>query len=173
MISFQICIFDILKTITHFTTNLCRVLWFPFKFVSLTYWKQLLDTYMFCHMCGDFLSNLYLWHIENNRVASNKQFRLLWFPFKFVSLTYWKQFPSFCKRDSAVVISFQICIFDILKTIDYFTIGKYLVLWFPFKFVSLTYWKQFWAHLIAFCKCCDFLSNLYLWHIENNLPCFS
>ena len=38
-----------------------------------------------------------------------------------------------------VVIRFQICIFDILNTAQVFCRGILYMLWFAFKFVSLTY----------------------------------
>ena len=38
-----------------------------------------------------------------------------------------------------VVIRFQICIFDILNTAPIYFSGSIYLLWFAFKFVSLTY----------------------------------
>ena len=62
----------------------------------------------------DSLSNLYLWHIKYSNT--------------------WITAPGF-----NVVIRFQICIFDILNTARNQETGRKIVLWFAFKFVSLTY----------------------------------
>ena len=88
VIRFQICIFDILNTAV---ANMGKA-----------------------DYCCDSLSNLYLWHIKYSYLTR----------FEFLS---------------EVVIRFQICIFDILNT-AYGTrcLGSNL-LWFAFKFVSLTY----------------------------------
>ena len=67
----------------------------------------------------------------------------MWFAFKIVSLTYRKQRQSAIIDRYCVVICFQNCIFDISKTAA--------------------------ADLLNFYFCCDLLSKLYLWHIENSL----
>ena len=92
----------------------------------------------------DLLSNLYLWTIGNN--------------------SWWGY-----KGKEAVVIYFQICIFEPLETT--FDISTYYKkwLWFTFKFVSLNHWKQLKRKAILIWACCDLLSNLYLWTIGNNV----
>ena len=62
VIRFQICIFDILNTAKH------------------PEFKQI--------VCCDSLSNLYLWHIKYSLIENEGWMCLLWFAFKFVSLTY-------------------------------------------------------------------------------------
>ena len=88
VIRFQICIFDILNTATWHITR--------------------------CTVRCDSLSNLYLWHIKYSGL-------LLLYP----------RVP--------VVIRFQICIFDILNTAIRGKTVPACMLWFAFKFVSLTY----------------------------------
>ena len=88
VIRFQICIFDILNTANYSCrnqTNSC-----------------------------DSLSNLYLWHIKYSCCR-------------------------FARSQRCVVIRFQICIFDILNTAIWKEKKERHVLWFAFKFVSLTY----------------------------------
>ena len=146
VIYFQICIFEPLET-----TSLCLIpyfdsLWFTFKFVSLNHWKQPLIVASSNSLGCDLLSNLYLWTIGNNNTSM--QYAL-----------------------DAVVIYFQICIFEPLETT--FALCNILkeMLWFTFKFVSLNHWKQLrmadYIHITG----CDLLSNLYLWTIGNNSPC--
>ena len=67
---------------------------------------------------------------------------MLWFAFKLVSLSHWIQ--PVCLRCSpfAVVICFQISIFEPLNTASYSFIVYLLVLWFAFKLVSLSHWIQ-------------------------------
>ena len=88
VIRFQICIFDILNTASKF--------------------KDIAG-----EGC-DSLSNLYLWHIK-----------------------YSSREPE--PKKTIVVIRFQICIFDILNTAIQAAKRIFLLLWFAFKFVSLTY----------------------------------
>ena len=92
-------------------------------------------------MCCDSLSNLYLWHIKYSNIFADTDI-------------------------TAVVIRFQICIFDILNTAYDDTLKTYIKLWFAFKFVSLTYEIQPSSLVKTLGLCCDSLSNLYLWHIK-------
>ena len=88
VIRFQICIFDTLNTAftyTEYSSGSC-----------------------------DSLSNLYLWHIKYSR-------------------------PTIREETSSVVIRFQICIFDTLNTARKREQQRRAVLWFAFKFVSLTH----------------------------------
>ena len=88
VIRFQICIFDILNTAA------CPIVASP--------------------LGCDSLSNLYLWHI------------------KYSVIFHFDKYLS-------VVIRFQICIFDILNTASDLPHVLAFLLWFAFKFVSLTY----------------------------------
>ena len=117
VICFQICIFDVSETMVDSRDVSGVMLWFAFKFVSLTYRKQYSGNYWHIGVCCDLLSNLYLWRIENN------YYRIFYYTV-------------------AVVICFQICIFDVSKTIARLKGWELLKLWFAFKFVSLTYRKQ-------------------------------
>ena len=66
----------------------------------------------------------------------------MWFAFKLVSLNHWKQpFYEF-SPDEAVVICFQISIFEPLKTAQFISFHIATELWFAFKLVSLNHWKQ-------------------------------
>ena len=88
VIRFQICIFDILNTAKKVAQKPNR-------------------------RC-DSLSNLYLWHIKYSKL-------------------------NMYHKTRSVVIRFQICIFDILNTALIENEGWMCLLWFAFKFVSLTY----------------------------------
>ena len=114
VIRFQICIFDILNTAYG-----CQVLLkgkvvirFQICIFDILNTAGLRMGYRVC--CCDSLSNLYLWHIKYSQRRLNR----------------------FSK---SVVIRFQICIFDILNTAVYTSGGLNHMLWFAFKFVSLTY----------------------------------
>ena len=143
VICFQICIFELLKTTVIGRQCYKHALWFAFKFVSLNYWKQLVNKSPNLFTGCDLLSNLYLWTIENNLVLS-------WYILHLV------------------VICFQICIFELLKTTTSLWQPRLGLLWFAFKFVSLNYWKQLKVSGSHWWASCDLLSNLYLWTIENN-----
>ena len=67
---------------------------------------------------------------------------VLWFAFKLVSLNHWKQSPKYAPETVAVVICFQISIFEPLKTVRSGKGIKEPMLWFAFKLVSLNHWKQ-------------------------------
>ena len=67
---------------------------------------------------------------------------LLWFAFKLVSLNHWKQRKSSISDRIAVVICFQISIFEPLETTFISNLTLRLWLWFAFKLVSLNHWKQ-------------------------------
>ena len=139
MIRFQICIFDILNTAPTRPIFSCRscdslsnlYLWHIKYSLLLQYQMDLwvvirfqicifdiLNTAynsirIFSFRC-DSLSNLYLWHIK---YSGDK-----------------------CQLDLFfVVIRFQICIFDILNTAEFYRPFIKRQLWFAFKFVSLTY----------------------------------
>ena len=88
VIRFQVCIFDILNT-AHLYNNI------------------------FADSC-DSLSSLYLWHIKYSKMIQ-------------LHITM------------IVVIRFQVCIFDILNTAMFKAENGVFLLWFAFKFVSLTY----------------------------------
>ena len=66
----------------------------------------------------------------------------MWFAFKLVSLNHWKQLEWKSNFQWAVVICFQISIFEPLKTTCIYPVDSSSVLWFAFKLVSLNHWKQ-------------------------------
>ena len=139
MIRFQICIFDILNTagfnsqiISDCCDSLSNLYLWHIKYSSTCTMRIISNVvirFQICifdilntainpsfkvKVCCDSLSNLYLWHIKYSKSA--------------------RLFPLWI-----VVIRFQICIFDILNTaIAYFN-SLAVLLWFAFKFVSLTY----------------------------------
>ena len=145
------------------------MLWIGFKFVSLTYQKQCKGCGNMLAICCELVSNLYLWHIRNNagRRRTRRRYVVNWFQicifdisetigtmmgwtalqlwigFKFVSLTYQKQSANIKKLIETVVNWFQICIFDISETIFCLSVRCVPWLWIGFKFVSLTYQKQY------------------------------
>ena len=196
-------------------------MWFAFKNVSLSYWKQQCFRSVFCHKGCDLLSKMYLCRIGNNlsllygshsRVVICFQKCIfvvlettpdsirsavvkLWFAFKNVSLSYWKQpfliyiyikigcdllskmylcrignnLKDFYYKWKNVVICFQKCIFVVLETTSLFIGMSDKELWFAFKNVSLSYWKQHLVLELATTKGCDLLSKMYLCRIGNNI----
>ena len=83
----------------------------------------------------------------------------LWFAFKLVSLSYWKQQDLPLGSTRIVVICFQISIFVLLETAMQKTIYSINRLWFAFKLVSLSYWKQQSDLSKEYELGCDLLSN--------------
>ena len=139
MIRFQICIFDILNTAKqktlHISTScdsLSNLYLWHIKYSSAAMYNlsgqvvirfqicifDILNTAILIEKLGriscDSLSNLYLWHIKYSLFTSTSTLH-------------------------PVVIRFQICIFDILNTAMLIKIMLTNMLWFAFKFVSLTY----------------------------------
>ena len=108
---------------------------------------ELLETTIFqtLHLSTgcDLLSNQYIWTTGNNCV---NQFKAV----------------------DTVVICFQISIFELLETTHMIGISCPILLWFAFKSVYLNYWKQLWEEVIAPERCCDLLSNQYIWTTGNN-----
>ena len=139
MIRFQVCIFDILNT----AQNVVKVS---------------------CVSC-DSLSSLYLWHIKYSSFQKHKKAVLVVIRFQVCifdilntaeksigkqpaccdslsSLYLWHikySYGKFRKKEWIVVIRFQVCIFDILNTAYGDDSPARRLLWFAFKFVSLTY----------------------------------
>ena len=71
------------------------------------------------------------------------QAEVLWFAFKLVSLNHWEQCFSIVVLTFAVVICFQISIFEPLGTIAGNIGTSRTELWFAFKLVSLNHWEQY------------------------------
>ena len=83
--------------------------------------------------------------LETTRNHFAPQVLQLWFAFKLVSLNHWKQLESQLARLDAVVICFQISIFEPLETTSVGLQPHEEKLWFAFKLVSLNHWKQLMA----------------------------
>ena len=66
VICFQYLIFDILYTTKTYSNWTCRLLWFAFNILSLTYCTQLLGRGGKLLYCCDLLSISYLWHTVHN-----------------------------------------------------------------------------------------------------------
>ena len=159
VICFQISIFEPLETTFTYNLILKLLLWFAFKLVSLNHWKQpWIIRYdnagvVICFQIsifeplettiGDYLFNT----VE------------LWFAFKLVSLNHWKQPNQKKYFELAVVICFQISIFEPLETTNHDPIDISKELWFAFKLVSLNHWKQQLSMFTSLAYCCDLLSN--------------
>ena len=139
VIRFQICIFDILNTARQYLVlsrfrcdSLSNLYLWHIKYSVQTLSPELFPVVIRFQICifdilntaqleaaaeelsCDSLSNLYLWHIKYS-------------------------FAPVGTLSTAVVIRFQICIFDILNTATCLGRRKNHLLWFAFKFVSLTY----------------------------------
>ena len=142
---FHFCIFDVLRTVkSKYSSSFAR-LWIAFIFVSLTYWGQSPMLLLQAPPCCELLSFLYLWRIEDSCYE--------------VSLSA-----------VAVVNCFHFCIFDVLRTVTEIHQQIYNMLWIAFIFVSLTYWGQLCSCSLVAHRCCELLSFLYLWRIEDSNP---
>ena len=74
----------------------------------------------------------------------------LWFAFKLVSLNHWIQRHRRSTRLNAVVICFQISIFEPLNTARHRRSTWLYTLWFAFKLVSLNHWIQL-SVILSYC----------------------
>ena len=75
----------------------------------------------------------------------------LWFTFKLVSLNHWEHPQNNYSSSSAVVIYFQISIFEPLGTSDGRRLLFLRLLWFTFKLVSLNHWEHLYINEPATC----------------------
>ena len=118
------------------------MLWFAFKLVSLSHWIQPVGNnsgvkwVVICFQISIFEPLNTATGLELNARS------MLWFAFKLVSLSHWIQ--PVCLRCSpfAVVICFQISIFEPLNTAIRINLKERIQLWFAFKLVSLSHWIQ-------------------------------
>ena len=145
------------------------MLWFAFKFVSLTHQIHRKSIPTNVRYCCDLLLNLYLWHIKYTKGVLRWQSLLLWFAFKFVSLTHQIHQIAY---NGHMWTSCDLLLNLYLWHIKYTSsngIKTEFELWFAFKFVSLTHQIH---HISAWFQRnhrCDLLLNLYLWHIKYTL----
>ena len=143
VICFQKCIFVVLETTKFWRfRHWCVVICFQkciFVVLETTYYRQSQST-----MRCDLLSKMYLCRIGNN-------------------------WSNLAEQEETVVICFQKCIFVVLETTLKYSSFFSLSLWFAFKNVSLSYWKQRWNSSGFTIKCCDLLSKMYLCRIGNNI----
>ena len=159
VICFQISIFERLETTSCGTSCYVSWLWFAFKLVSLSDWKQrdlenqLNKLVVICFQISIFE------RLETTKEALEQLKQLLWFAFKLVSLSDWKQL--YLEKDGVkvVVICFQISIFERLETTSLHIFQNISRLWFAFKLVSLSDWKQPLFFVLTMQRCCDLLSN--------------
>ena len=77
----------------------------------------------------------------------------MWLAFKLVSLSDWKQPLHWIKNFCWVVICFQISIFERLETTNAAWYYEKAALWFAFKLVSLSDWKQLNPEKSLCCSC--------------------
>ena len=119
-------------------------MWIAFKFVSLSYDKQLLLLSVLSRPSCELLSNLYLCPMTNNSFSLHLKI-------------------------NCVVNCFQICIFVLWQTTEVLIYTNGSLLWIAFKFVSLSYDKQRSLRRLRLLYSCELLSNLYLCPMTNNL----
>ena len=117
-------------------------MWFAFKLVSLNHWKQQggnqqeKQHVVICFQISIFEP------LKTTTDSVSTSSLQLWFAFKLVSLNHWKQHGTLLLLLIAVVICFQISIFEPLKTTNDALFNTAEMLWFAFKLVSLNHWKQ-------------------------------
>ena len=97
--------------------NICRELWFAWKFVPLWYQQQLLHFQHYLDWSCDLLENSYLCGINNNQLTLDRTFLL-------------------------VVICLKIRTFVVSTTTGKTEISRSRRLWFAWKFVPLWYQQQ-------------------------------
>ena len=159
VICFQISTFDSLETTTPHESAVLAELWFAFKLVPLTHWKQLLinepepSEVVICFQISTFDS------LETTSTVCSTVRIELWFAFKLVPLTHWKQPVEHVAAEIQVVICFQISTFDSLETTVALMAMDAVQLWFAFKLVPLTHWKQQQKNISCKNCSCDLLSN--------------
>ena len=142
VICFQISIFEPLKTAIFIFILFAFMLWFAFKLVSLNHWKQQQQDISHNFLVVICFQISIFEPLKTAERLKQEGLTLLWFAFKLVSLNHWKQ-PDYFKRcHAAVVICFQISIFEPLKTAERLARASAHQLWFAFKLVSLNHWKQ-------------------------------
>ena len=117
-------------------------MWIAFKFVSLSYDKQLCLMLAIRIECCELLSNLYLCPMINNLHKFTSLTKALWIAFKFVSLSYDKQrHTSSGNRNirCELLSNLYLCPMINNRAQKGSSQNK---LWIAFKFVSLSYDKQ-------------------------------
>ena len=80
--------------------------------------------------------------LETTRKNGCAIYRVLWFAFILLSLSYWKQPRWKANAVRLVVICFHFTIFVVLETTPYRRLDLFPLLWFAFILLSLSYWKQ-------------------------------
>ena len=171
-------------------------LWFAFILLSLSYWKQPLPTSPRWMLCCDLLSFYYLCRTGNNRNRGYTAIstvvicfhftifvvlettwnpntyghRTLWFAFILLSLSYWKQLPTYKNVNDkrCDLLSFYYLCRTGNNSDD--TTHVWRALWFAFILLSLSYWKQRLLWLLRAIAGCDLLSFYYLCRTGNNMP---
>ena len=143
VICFHFTIFVVLETTTLSAGTNCTLLWFAFILLSLSYWKQRMQSHPRPHDGCDLLSFYYLCRTGNN--PTFKDYALL-----------------------TVVICFHFTIFVVLETTHQHRSGTMEELWFAFILLSLSYWKQRWHRHQWRLMGCDLLSFYYLCRTGNN-----
>ena len=156
-----------IKHTRHYPYNASPWLWFAFKFVSLTYQTHSREASNATIERCDLLLNLYLWRIKHTSKSCLSRIALLWFAFKFVSLTYQTHFHKATNRKfTSCDLLLNLYLWRIKHTV-FTSFGTLVLLWFAFKFVSLTYQ----THCVSYPRRdrgrCDLLLNLYLWRIKH------
>ena len=147
----------------------CKLLWFAFILLSLSYWKQRSPPPAIQGTGCDLLSFYYLCRTGNNvsRLYPARILVVICFHFTiFVVLETTACFTPYGYE--WVVICFHFTIFVVLETTIFLWRLLSCLLWFAFILLSLSYWKQPW-----FCSCftvnsCDLLSFYYLCRTGNN-----
>ena len=143
MICFHFTIFVVLET-THIKYyKALNTLWFAFILLSLSYWKQPLNSANSSSVSCDLLSFYYLCRTGNN-------------------------FAKVARITEFVVICFHFTIFVVLETTDISKVFTNEGLWFAFILLSLSYWKQPECGGLRAVGGCDLLSFYYLCRTGNN-----
>ena len=145
------------------------LLWFAWKQLSLSYQQQQEKRkkyYPFVVIC---LKTTIFVVSTTTAATSTSRMILLWFAWKQLSLSYQQQRKRTSPLCRSVVICLKTTIFVVSTTTEKKFALFYLMLWFAWKQLSLSYQQQP-AHRDACGSCgCDLLENNYLCRINNNL----
>ena len=143
VICFHFTIFVVLTTTRSLRCGAPTALWFAFILLSLSYWQQLQTILTLIQSSCDLLSFYYLCRTDNN------------------------ERPQVVRRET-VVICFHFTIFVVLTTTKVVKGILWVLLWFAFILLSLSYWQQQKVGQMPYPRSCDLLSFYYLCRTDNN-----
>jgi len=137
------------------------------KFVSLTSKTTFGLAWWYERSC-ELLSKICIFDIENNAIMPRSATGWLWIAFKNLYLWHRKQLVLKCQNvDCSCELLSKICIFDIENN-KIIVKPLYVMLWIAFKNLYLWHRKQLQRDGYIDNVCCELLSKICIFDIENN-----